>query len=147
MRSVNAPGILNALMSDKPKFPRAEAIAAAKQLLKGFASDRLIIAGSLRRRKPMVGDIEIVYIPKIQTGPDTGDFFASKTVNLSDQTIKIMCLGGILRPRENILGRTTWGEANKLAVHVASGIPVDFFATSEAAWWNYLVCRTGGAQN
>lgn len=40
-----------------------------------------------------------------------------------------------------------WGEKNKLAVHVRTGIPVDFFAATEANWWNYLVCRTGGEQN
>ena len=28
----------------------------------------------------------------------------------------------------------------------ASGIPVDFFATTEEAWFNYLVCRTGPAE-
>ena len=31
--------------------------------------------------------------------------------------------------------------------HVPSGIPVDLFATTEACWFNYLVCRTGGADN
>ncbi|MDE2021280.1 MAG: hypothetical protein KGJ13_13170, partial [Patescibacteria group bacterium] len=29
----------------------------------------------------------------------------------------------------------------------ASGIPVDFFSTAESSWFNYLVCRTGGADN
>lgn len=37
-------------------------------------------------------------------------------------------------------------QKNKLLRHVESGIPVDLFATTEASWWNYLVCRTGGAQ-
>jgi DNA polymerase/3'-5' exonuclease PolX len=31
--------------------------------------------------------------------------------------------------------------------HVASGIPVDLFATTEACWHNYLVCRTGPAES
>lgn len=42
---------------------------------------------------------------------------------------------------------TTWGDKNKLAIHIPSGIHVDFFATTERAWHNYLVCRTGGAEN
>lgn len=135
-------------MSDKPKFPRADAIKAAKEILQVFIAERVIIAGSLRRRKPMVGDIEIVYIPKIDTRLDPNDLLRERMVktNLSDACIESDRQVGILRARENVLGRTTWGESNKLAVHVASGIPVDFFATTEAAWWNYLVCRTGGAE-
>jgi len=52
-----------------------------------------------------------------------------------------------LAKRKNVNGSEMWGEKNKLAVHVASGIPVDFFAASEANWFNYLVCRTGGAES
>ncbi len=40
-----------------------------------------------------------------------------------------------------------WGEKNKLAVHVASGVPVDLFAATEANWFNYLVCRTGPGES
>lgn len=39
-----------------------------------------------------------------------------------------------------------WGAQNKLARHVASGVPIDFFTTTAANFWNYLVCRTGGAR-
>lgn len=52
----------------------------------------------------------------------------------------------ILNRRLNRDGRVTWGPQNKLARHVPSGIPVDLFATTELAWWNYLVCRTGPAE-
>lgn len=136
-------------MSDpaKPKFPRADAIAAAREILARFQSDRVVIAGSLRRGKPLVGDIEILYIPKIEPAYDRSDLFITDLVNASDESIKQMINVGILKPRENVLGRTTWGDKNKLALHVASGIPVDFFATTESSWYNYLVCRTGGAEN
>lgn len=36
---------------------------------------------------------------------------------------------------------------NKLAIHAASGISVDFFATTEKCWWNSMVVRTGGKQS
>ncbi len=56
-------------MSDTPiaktKYPRADAIAVARELcavLKPVAA-RIIVAGSLRRQRPMVGDVEILYIP------------------------------------------------------------------------------------
>lgn len=32
-------------------------------------------------------------------------------------------------------------------MHTASGIPVDFFAATVENWFNYLVSRTGGADN
>lgn len=147
--SADRTSTLNSQPIPKPKYPRALAIAAAKEIISHFNTDRLVIAGSLRRRKEQVGDIEIVYIPKITTHQDRTDLFAADRVtheNLSDNSIQWMVAAHILRPRENVLGRTTWGEKNKLAVHVATGIPVDFFATTEAAWWNYLVCRTGSAE-
>lgn len=134
-------------MIDKPKYPRSAAIAAAKEILAELITERVVIAGSLRRRKPLVGDIEILYIPKTETGPDPADLFSHRTLNLTDQSIQAMIQRRLIAPRENTLGSTTWGEKNKLARHLPSGIPVDFFATSPRAWHNYLVCRTGGAEN
>lgn len=138
-------------MTTKPKFPRADAIAAAREILQCFIADRVIIAGSLRRRKPFVGDIEILYIPKLDTFPDPDDLLRERSItrNLSDLSITDVMIRQlrILRPRENVLGATTWGVKNKLAIHIASGIPVDFFATTACAWSNYLVCRTGPAEN
>jgi hypothetical protein len=47
-------------MSTKPATPR---IPLAK-------ADRIAIAGSVRRRRPFVGDIELVCIPRlVPTGP------------------------------------------------------------------------------
>ncbi len=43
-------------------------------------------------------------------------------------------------------GNQTYGPSNKLLRHVATGIPVDLFSTTAAAWSNYLVCRTGPAE-
>jgi DNA polymerase/3'-5' exonuclease PolX len=138
-------------LSDKIKYPRAQAIAAAKEILALLIHERVIISGSLRRRKNEVGDIEILYIPKIEWKHDVeaSDLFQDRArgKNLSDHSIVAMVQSGLIRPRENVIGRTTWGDKNKLAVHCASGIPVDFFATTAAAWFNYLVCRTGGSEN
>lgn len=55
-------------MSDKPKFPRAEAIAVAKEVVATLKPwclpDRIIVAGSMRCRKDRVGDVEVVYISR-----------------------------------------------------------------------------------
>lgn len=134
-------------MSDKVKFPRADALKVARFLCVTMADHcvRLLCAGSLRRRKEMVGDIELVFIPEMTT--QAVDFFAAETVSKVDLVLNDLIARGVIEKRRNVNGSEMWGEKNKLARHVASGIPVDFFATNEAAWFNYLVCRTGGAQS
>jgi DNA polymerase/3'-5' exonuclease PolX len=108
-------------------------------------TDRLVVAGSLRRRKLEVGDVEILYVPKLVS--QTVDFFTSCSVSAVDLMLADLLGKNIIAKRTNKNGSVMWGEKNKLAVHVASGIPVDFFAATEANWFNYLVCRTGGAEN
>jgi DNA polymerase/3'-5' exonuclease PolX len=134
-------------VSDKPKFPRAQAIEVAKELcdLLRPCCERLVVAGSLRRRKTMVGDIEILFVPLLDHEPD--GLFETKLVSRVDTELDKLLRAGALTKRLNVNGSATWGEKNKLAVHYSTGIPVDFFGTSMAAWYNYLVCRTGPADS
>lgn len=137
-------------MGAKTKFPRADALAVAKELCAALKpiTERLIVAGSLRRRKAEVGDVEILYIPKFEPRPNTQDFFAGPiSTNLVDELLEKLLAAGTLAKRTNMLDSEMWGPKNKYARHVASGIPVDLFSSREAIWFNYLVCRTGGAEN
>lgn len=77
-------------MSDKPKFPAETAKAVVRELLPHLepacAKDAegkawLRVAGSLRRRKAMVGDIELVYCPAF--GPVKRELFTEEG-NLAD---------------------------------------------------------------
>lgn len=138
----------------KPRYPRALAISVAKEIVAALQpvcmTDRLIVAGSLRRRKDEVGDVEIVYVPIIdqRKGP-SGDFFAPEAYtphNLADEAIALLVEGRVLEPRKNALGHTMMGDANKLLRHVSTGVPVDLFAIAAPSWWNYVVCRTGGSE-
>ncbi|NQU75724.1 MAG: hypothetical protein HQ546_05360 [Planctomycetes bacterium] len=133
----------------KPRFPRADACAVAAELVKALRPDtaRIIIAGSLRRRKDEVGDVEILYISRIATRTVPGELFAKERGPAADQVIEQLERAGILARRLNGKGTQTYGPKNKLMVHCASGIPVDLFAATQGNWWNYLVCRTGGKQN
>jgi DNA polymerase/3'-5' exonuclease PolX len=138
------------IAAPKPKFPRALAVAVAKQICDAIwpSVHRMIVAGSLRRRKESVGDVEILYIPRFATLPRADDLFAPpEEVNLADQTIDSLIRDAIITPRRNVAGAVTWGDKNKLALHIESSVPVDLFATTEASWFNYLVCRTGSAAN
>lgn len=127
------------------RWPREYAQEIAEQLAAELrpACERIEIAGSIRRRRPDVGDIELVYIPRVGPGP-TRDFFETpRPTDLSARALECLLARGLLAKRLNKNGGTSWGPQIKLAVHVPSGVPVDFFATSGQAWWSYLVCRTG----
>lgn len=137
-----------ALAPAKQKFPRDIALPVARELcaiLKPVTA-RLIVAGSLRRRKDAVGDIEVLYIPKFELRRSNNDLFASLDVNLADETIARMEASRILDRRKNVNGAETFGPMNKLMRHI-TGVPVDLFAATESNWWNYLVCRTGPAES
>lgn len=131
----------------KKRFDRKIAISVAKELTSWLlgSCERIIVAGSLRRRKLKVGDVEILYIPTFKL--EKADLFAQEPVNQVDRCLENLIKVGVIAKRKNVNGSEVWGAKNKLAVHVHSGIPVDFFSTTVEAWFNYLVCRTGGAQN
>lgn len=139
-------------MSNKPKVEMEKALPIAEQLrdmLRPFCQvDRCEIVGSLRRQRGFVGDVEILYVPKFRLiAADLFSAKAAKMQNTADEFLDSAKSQRIIAPRINRIGQTAWGEENKYAVHCASGLAVDFFATDEACWWNNLVTRTGGKQS
>lgn len=133
-------------MSSKPQFQHDAARAVAEEIVARLkpSVDRIIIAGSLRRLKEMVGDIEILYVPKFGYRKSPGELF-DRNVNLAEEKIRSLEESGLLMRRQNLNGADTFGTLNKLLRHVPSGIPVDLFRTDSRSWHNYLVCRTGPA--
>lgn len=136
------------LISNKPRFHRALALSVAKELCVALkpACSRLILAGSLRRGKHSVGDVEVIYIPHRGMHCPDGEIFPRMT-NLADLAISGLLENGAICKRSSQKGTFAWGGKNKLAVHKATGIPVDLFTATEQNWWNYLVCRTGPADS
>jgi len=130
-------------MSDKKKYPASEAMLVGTHLLSllGLVTERAIIAGSLRRGRPEVGDVEILYIPKFENRQ--ADFFPTAPVNLADEKINSLLASNYLAKRPSVTGMFTWGPSNKLAIQTSTGIPVDLFATTPEKWWVSLVIRTG----
>lgn len=125
--------------TQKKRSPHAQAMEIAGRLkaLLSPACERIEIAGSLRRGKPDVGDIELLCIPK----PADSVFFADQL----DQTLKRLIADRVLDFRLNVNGRWTYGVWNKHLVDVGSGIGVDIFSTTAAKWGMALVVRTGPA--
>lgn len=130
------------------KYPRHKALPIAATLCDLLAAEcsRIAVAGSIRRRADQVSDIEILYIPRTATA-DNDLFGECDHINFADRAIQSMLDYGLISQRLNARGQSTWGDKNKLAIHTRSGIPIDFFATTEDCWWNYLVCRTGPAES
>ena len=121
----------------------AEAAEVAEDLIRllGPDCDRIEIAGSVRRCKPNVGDIELLVIPK--TAP-TDTLWLDRTP--LDKRILEFMVDGILDYRLNKKGIRTYGRLNKLLIHVPSGIGVDLFSTTAENWGMSLVVRTGPAE-
>ena len=132
------------------RFPYADAFSVAQKFVAflGRHCTRCVIAGSLRRRKQFVSDIEILFVPKIITIDDPGDMFGGKmSISSTEAAITALLNSGTIETRPNKNGVLTWGGQNKLAIHCATGIPVDLFATTEENFWNALVVRTGPADS
>lgn len=138
------------MAADKKRWPRdtAELIVAA-EIVEALdpACERLRVAGSLRRGRPVVGDVELVFIPRHTIEDDPADMFAKRRVDHAERAIEELLARGVLAKRLDVNGRESWGPKNKLATHVATGMPVDLFTATAANWWNYLVCRTGPAES
>lgn len=134
-------------MSERQRYSAAEAWEIARPLAFALEQvcERVEIAGSLRRKKPQVGDIEILFIPRL--ADDKNDMFRPTFVSLAEGLINGWLQDNLLAMRPSKTGVFTWGPKNKLGVHVASGIPIDLFATTQENWFNSLVCRTGGKEN
>lgn len=131
-------------------FAYADALPIAHKFVAflGRHCTRCVIAGSLRRRKLFVSDIEILFVPKIITIDDPGDMFGGKVaISSTAGAIFALLASDTIAKRPNKNGSFTWGPENKLAVHRASGIPVDLFSTTEENFWNALVVRTGPADS
>ncbi len=115
------------------ELARAQKIAEKIKAVLESSCERITIAGSIRRQKPDVGDIEVLCIPKYIAG-----------VDMLDAKIQTMIYFDMLGYRLNKLGSKVYGPKNKLLVHLPSGIGVDIFSTTEECWPVALVVRTGG---
>lgn len=131
-------------MSDKPRTPHADALRLANELVARLTPhvERIAIAGSVRRLKPFVGDVELLFVPKLADVAD--GLFDTVKESVTDHAIDAMLADGALAKRPSKTGQFAWGALNKLAVHSATGIGVDLFCEPCAGdWWRSLVIRTG----
>lgn len=132
-------------MSEGKRWPIEEArnVAAVIGVLLQGTFERIEVVGSVRRGKPDVGDVELLFVPRMESRQV--DMFTSEPFDLASERIDQLVADGRLQQRLNKEGhRAGWGPNNKLAVFTDNGMPVDLFSTTAEKWWVSLVIRTGG---
>lgn len=93
------------------------------------------IAGSLRRKKPDVKDIEIVALPK--TIEQQYGLFDTILVRHPDFITKVNGLGKIIKGSPE--------EGRYVQIELSDGLKLDLFIPQEYDYWRQFVIRTGSA--
>lgn len=129
----------------KPRIPLAEAQQLASEvvdLLRGVC-ERIEIAGSIRRKRKLIGDIEIVIEPRLTPAYDMFGEICGM-VNEQYEYSKLCREKGVLQPRLDINGTGAWGERYQRAIY--KGFPLDIFCVLPPAQWGVIMAiRTGPA--
>src|SRR5437867_3653005 len=98
--------------TDSKRVPAAEAVEIARDFIDALSDhcERICVAGSLRRHKPFVKDVELLFVPKfepvIERRPPE-DFFSAppppRLINKADIVIQSLFDAGLVakRPNEN----------------------------------------------
>jgi DNA polymerase/3'-5' exonuclease PolX len=108
---------------------------------------RCEIAGSIRRQKAEVKDIEIVAIPKIEMVTDPTNLFADAIpVNRLYEWALSACLLWIKPGVEEIVPWTVKPDGKYWRGLVASNIKLDLFLATPENWGIILAIRTGSAE-
>lgn len=103
---------------------------------------RIEIAGSIRRKKPEVGDIEIVCIPKSGTEPDLFADPSLATITRSQDWIRAAYLIGTLAKGSPMDGRYIQFLVD---TRDHARIQLDLFLATPANWGLIFALRTGNA--
>lgn len=131
-------------MTDKARVPLAEARQRAAVIVGLLLPhcDRIAIAGSIRREKPTIGDIEIVCVPKTTPTGLFGDGPPACDVTAEcDRWLET----GRASHRLDKNGRKSYGQKYKRLVF--DGFALDLFSVVDPGSWGViLTIRTGSAE-
>lgn len=123
----------------KIKLPYSQAASLAERIKAALAPgcSRIEVAGSIRRKKATIGDIEIVCIPRMMT-----DLFGVEMLDpygLDYILAELVEAGRLGEPLKN-------GPAYKqFPVPAVDGLNLDLFITKPDQWGIILAIRTGSA--
>jgi DNA polymerase/3'-5' exonuclease PolX len=128
------------------RVPLAEATRAAEQLatVLGLGCSRITIAGSIRRLRPDVGDIELVAVPRVHTETLREGLFETRELLVDELQVVLdtLLMDGTLAAHPMDPKR---GARYSKWLHVASGIQLDLFSARPETYGLALLIRTGSA--
>lgn len=129
-------------MSAGVRVSLADAATIAEEVVSVLspACERIAIAGSIRRGKPDIGDIELVALSRYHDEP-SGLFFevGARVWDLDRAVDEYAGTGAV----ERLLGKDKYTKLR----HVASGLQVDLFTVKPPAQWGVIfLIRTGPAE-
>jgi len=133
-------------VSTAKRVPLATAETVALQLVGvlRLGCERIEIAGSIRRRMPSAGDIELVAVPRVHTETHREGLFEERTVEVDEFQVVIdtLLMDGTLAQHPTDPKR---GPRYSKLLHVASGLQVDLFSARPQTFGLILAIRTGPA--
>lgn len=136
-------------MSGATRIPISEALPIARAFVAEIEPycERVVIAGSIRRGATVVGDVEIVAVPRTQIVEAVGMFgevIATGVVDLLDQHVTGLWANGVVTKRPLADGSTRFGRSLKYMAY--QNVPLDLFAPESGRFGWILTLRTGPAE-
>ncbi len=119
-------------MKKTESYLLAKERAISLMALLSFDCERIELAGSIRRKKKQIGDIEIVVIPKFEFQKDLFGSVVGKNYSINDTISKIST------------SITKNGERYKQFEY--GGHQIDLFLTTEERWGVIFTVRTGSVE-
>lgn len=113
---------------------------------------RIEIAGSIRRGKPWVNDIEIVLTPKTTTVQRElviveGDIFTGREVEYYEELVRDPAYeAAVLKLAETVVRGAKISTAKYTQITIEGGVKVDLFTARPENWGYILAIRTGPAE-
>jgi DNA polymerase/3'-5' exonuclease PolX len=124
-------------MSQNKEIPYKTAWAVAKKIVQELspACERVEIAGSLRRAKPAVHDIDIVLLPRLSSGVGL-----QASASRLDEILSALINRGSLRVVRD-------GDKIRSFIATKTGIPIDIYIATHDTWATLLLIRTGSREH
>jgi len=133
------------MAAERQRTPLAQAQAIADGLIDLLrpATRRIEVAGSIRRGRADIGDIELVAIPKVHTEMVPRLFEdEERVIDELEQRIDALLIQGTLLPHPTDPKR---GDRYAKLLHAKSGMQIDLFKAREHTWGIIHLVRTGPA--
>jgi DNA polymerase/3'-5' exonuclease PolX len=130
------------------RVPLVEARQVADELVARLAPscERITVAGSIRRGRPDVGDVELVAVPRYGSRQVQGvglfDGPHTERIDYLAETVDLLLAAGVLAPHPTDPKR---GERYSKLLEPRSGLQVDLFTARPETFGLILLMRTGPA--